>query len=106
MSGVFKKICDTLGISQICTSQYHPQSDGALERWHVCLKGMIVKAQVCRRDWDLFLMYVLLAYRDTPHVVTAFSPFDLLYAGKVQGPLKILRDSWFQKEWPAIHQPL
>ena len=23
----------------------------------------------------------------------------MLHAGKVQGPLKILRDSWFQKEW-------
>ena len=36
MSGV-KKICDTLGISQIRTSPYHPQSDGALEWWHACL---------------------------------------------------------------------
>ena len=36
MSGVFKTICDTLGISQIRTSLYHPQSDGALERWHAC----------------------------------------------------------------------
>ena len=45
MPGVFKKICDTLGISQIRISPYHPQSDGALERWHACLKGTIVKAR-------------------------------------------------------------
>ena len=51
----------------------------------------------------MFLKYVLLAYRDTPHVVIGFSPSDLLYAGKVQGPLKMLKDSWFQKEWPSIN---
>ena len=56
-----------------------------------------MKAQVCKRDWDTFLKYVLLAYRDTLHIVTGFSPFDLLHAEKVQGPLK-MRDSWFQKE--------
>ena len=28
MSGVFKMMCDTLGISQIRTFPYHPQSDG------------------------------------------------------------------------------
>ena len=103
MSGVFKKVCHTLGISKIRTSPYHPQSDGAIEHWHSCLKGMIVKAQVCKRDWDTFLKYVLLAYQNTPHVVTGFSPFDLLHAGKVQGPLKMLRDSWFQKEWLPVN---
>ena len=48
------------------------------------------------------MKYVLLAYWDTPHVITVFSPFDLLHAGKVQDPLKILRDSRFQKEWLPI----
>ena len=81
----FKRFVILLGISQIRTSRYHPQSDGSLECWHSCLKGMIVKAQVCKRDWDTFLKYVLLAYRDTPHVVTGFSPFDLLHAGKTPG---------------------
>ena len=49
-----------------------------------------------------YFKYILLAYRDTPHVVTVFSPFDLLHARKVQGPLEVLRNSWFQKEWLPV----
>ena len=45
-----------------------------------------MKVQVRRRDWDLFTKSVLLVIRDTPHIFTGFSPFDLLYGGKVQGP--------------------
>ena len=40
MSGVMKQLCQALDIQQIRTRPYHPQSDGALERRHSCLKGM------------------------------------------------------------------
>ncbi len=98
MSGVVKSLCKTLGIVRMRTSPYHPQTDGALERWHACLKGMIKRAQVQKREWDVYLKYALFAYRDTPHVVTGYTPFELLYGGRVHGPLRLLRDSWFTKE--------
>ncbi len=98
MSGVVKSLCKTLAIVRMRTSPYHPQTDGALERWHACLKGMIKHAQVQKREWDVILKYALLAYRDTPHVVTGYTPFELLYGGRVHGPLRLLRDSWFTKE--------
>ena len=41
MSGVFQQVMHELGITQYKSSAYHPQSQGALERWHQTLKTMM-----------------------------------------------------------------
>ncbi len=46
------------------------------------------------RDWDKWLPFLLFAYREVPHASTGFSPFELLYGWRVQGPLDLLRKSW------------
>ena len=79
MSKLTTKLWETLGVHRVRTSPYHPQSDGALERWHACLKGMLKKADKDIKYWDRHLKFLLFAYRDTPHCVTGFSPFTLLF---------------------------
>jgi hypothetical protein len=37
MSDVFKRICKLFKIEKICTTAYHPESNGALERTHKTL---------------------------------------------------------------------
>lgn len=44
--------------------------------------------------WDKWLPYLLFAYREVPQATTGFSPFELLFAHQVRGPLDVLRDSW------------
>ena len=44
-----------------------------------------------KKDWDLYLPFVLFAYRHTP---TGYSPFQLIYGFNVRGPLEVLCDSW------------
>ena len=41
MSGVFQQVMHELGIKQYWSSAYHPESQGALERFHQTLKNMI-----------------------------------------------------------------
>ena len=89
-------MCKTFGISKIQTTPYHPQSDGALERWHACLKGMIKRVGGKLSEWDRQLKYLLFAYRDTPHCVTGFSPFSLMFGRDVRGPLHFLKTSWLE----------
>ena len=72
MSKVVKGLCQTWEIDHIRTSPYHPQSDGALERWHACLKGMLKKQPVEGNRWDEVLKFCLFTYRDSPHCVTGF----------------------------------
>ena len=92
------KLWDTLGIHRVRTSPYHPQSDEALERWHACLKGMLKKSEMELKYWDRHLKYLPFAYRDTPHCVTGFAPFTLLFGRDVKGPLELLRSSWVEGE--------
>ena len=56
-SKLTKAMCDAFGIHKLQTSPYHPQSDGALERWHACLKGMIKRSQCDIKTWDKQLKY-------------------------------------------------
>ena len=89
-------MCKTFEIHKVQTSPYHPQSDGALERWHACLKGMLKRSECDLKLWDKQLKYLLFAYRDTPHCVTGFSPFTLMFGREVKGPLDLLSTSWLE----------
>ena len=74
-----KDLCELLGIDHIVTTAHHPQTNGMLERWHACLKGMLMKVQTDPKEWDRMLKYCLLAYRATPHSATGFSPYELIH---------------------------
>ena len=95
-SKLTKAMCKEFGIHKIQTTPYHPQSDGALERWHACLKGMLKKCDRDLKNWDRYLKYLLFAYRSTPHCSTGFAPFTLMFGRDVRGPLDILQEAWLQ----------
>ena len=44
--GVGGQVCELLKIHAICTSPYHPQTDGMLEQWHAPFKCMVRKSGV------------------------------------------------------------
>ena len=100
MSALHKQLCDILEIKRIRNSPYHPESDGMLARWHASMKSMIKKTELDHRDWDKCLKYLLFAYRSTPHSVTGFSLFELIYGRDVRGPLEFLKDGWMCWELP------
>ena len=82
-------------VHPICTSPYHSQTDGLVERFNQTLKSMLRKATTEEgKDWDKLVPYLLFAYREVPQASTGFSTFELLYGRDVRGPLVILRESW------------
>ncbi len=63
MSGLFQQVMHELGIKQYKSSAYHPQSQGALERFHQTLKNMIrIYCFDTSKDWDEGIH--LLLFRD------------------------------------------
>ena len=53
MSGIFQQVMHELGITLYKSSPYHPESQGALERFHQTLKNII--RSYCfdtEKDWD------------------------------------------------------
>jgi len=80
------------------TSPYHPQSNGACERFNGMLKTMIQSLLDRFPDsWDTALPWVLFAYREVPVETLGCSPFELMFGHTVLGPLQLVKSSWLQE---------
>ncbi|KAI5617705.1 hypothetical protein C0J50_22774 [Silurus asotus] len=79
-SGLFQQVISQLGIKQITSSAHHPESQGALERFHSTLKTMI--RTYCfenEKDWDEGVHLLLFAARESIQESLGFSPFELVF---------------------------
>ena len=88
-----------LGIKQYRSSAYHPESQGALERFHQTLKNMI--RSCCfdtEKDWDEGIHLLLFAVRESVLESLCFSPFELVFGYSVRGPLKLLKEKFFSND--------
>ena len=95
MSGLFQQVMHELGITQYKSSAYHPESQGALERFHQTLKNMM--RSYCfefQRDWDEGVHLLLFAAREAVQESLGFSPFELVFGHRVRGPLQLLKEKW------------
>lgn len=87
MSSVLKDTCKLLKINKIRTSAYHPQSNGALERSHRTLAEYLRHyVNEDQTDWDEWLPYAMFAYNTTPHTVTGYTPFELIFGHRATLP--------------------
>ncbi|GAX81110.1 hypothetical protein CEUSTIGMA_g8544.t1 [Chlamydomonas eustigma] len=87
--GEFQKEFDDLllraMIDHRITSPHHPEANGASERFVKTVKtGMArcVESSGTESEWDMYLPWIALGYRVTPHESTKLSPFQLVYACK------------------------
>ncbi|KAM7406893.1 hypothetical protein PAMA_002878 [Pampus argenteus] len=95
MSKVFAQVVKQLDISHCYSSAYHPESQGALERFHQTLKSML--RSYCLeygKDWDEGVHLLLFAVREVVQESLGFSPAELVFAHTVRGPLKLLHEKW------------
>lgn len=95
MSALMKHLCSLLQIKKLNTSPYHPQANGLVENFNGTLKKMLkCYSEEESKTWDKNIPYVLFAYREAKHDTTGFSPFEMLYARHVRGPLSIIKEEW------------
>lgn len=99
MSRVFKQVLTQLNIKHHVASAYHPESQGALERFHQTLKSMLrTYCADSAKEWDEGLPLLLFAIRETTQESLGFSPADLVFGHTVRGPLKLLKEKWMSRE--------
>jgi len=99
MSGLFQQVMHQLGIKQFKYSAYHPESQGALERFHQTLKNMI--RTYClkeEKEWDEGVHLLLFAVHESIQESLGFSPFELVFGRVVRGPLKVLKETWLTED--------
>jgi len=68
-----------MGIRNLCTTTYHPQSNGQIERFNKTLVGMFMHYVEDRQDnWDELVSVLALACNSRPHRTTGVTPMDLI----------------------------
>ena len=69
-----------LGIKQITTTAWHPQSNGMVERFNGTLKRTIkIWVNENQRDWDVYLPYAMFAYHTSFHSTMQETPFYMTF---------------------------
>ena len=80
MSKIVAEINDMWQIKRCFTTPYHPQTDGMVERFNRTLAQMLSNyVDRNQKNWDVFLPYVIFAYRTNVHSSTLETPFYLMY---------------------------
>ncbi|XP_069184088.1 igE-binding protein-like [Procambarus clarkii] len=88
-----------LGIHHITSSAYHPESQGALERFHQTLKQIMRKYCIGKQGrWVEDLPYLFFAIRSVPNESLGLLLFELVYGPTVHGPLEVVRYQWEEAE--------
>lgn len=99
MSKVFAKVTRKLNVRHQVSSAHHPQSQGAIERFHQTLKSMLRTFCVEQeKGWDEEIPLLLFAIRTTTQSSLGFSPSELIFGHNVRGPLKILQEQILSPE--------
>src|SRR5215469_13806273 len=95
MSNTMQELFRLSGMRSINTTVYHAMSNGSVERMNATLESMLRKLiDEEAKDWDRLLQPLLFAYREAPNESTGFSPFELIFAHSVRGPLYLLKNKW------------
>ena len=89
MSGAWKDFCQSLGISHVTTTAFHPQSNGMVERFHRRLKAAL-RARAAHHDWISHLPFVLLGLRSTPMEESDVSSAEYVYGAALSLPSSFL----------------
>lgn len=69
-----------LGCHHIKSTPYHPQTNGAIERFNSTFERQLAKlTDENVNDWDTHLNSIVFAYNTGQHATTKYSPFQLLF---------------------------
>lgn len=106
MSKVFNHALKTLKIKHVTSAPYHPESQGALERFHQTMKSMLRKhCNTSERMWDESVPFVLFAVREAVQESLGFSPAELVFGHEVRGPLKMFKETLVTPEKKPLRLP-
>jgi transposase InsO family protein len=109
-SNLWFKLCEMLHISHRQTTAYHPESNGAVQRLHRCLKDAL-RDRVAAATWSEELPFVLPGLRAQPREDTGLSPAEAVFGAPIVLPNEFLQneemsvDAIITKFSKTLHAP-
>lgn len=91
VSHEFEAFLEQHGIRHRTTAFYHPQANGAVERFTRVVKDCLKTARAEDTPPKKALPAMLAAYRVTLHATTGLSPAELMFKRKLILPLEVLK---------------
>ena len=89
-SEVVQELCNLFGVKRVCTSAYHPQSNGAIERQHQTVIKMIGRlSQDEKANWPKHLPELIQAYNGMRSAIMGYSPHYLLFGYRLRFPIDL-----------------
>ena len=90
-SEVVQELCDLFRVKKVCTSAYHPQSNGAIE-WqasdsHIKMIGKLSQDE--KANWPKHLPEIIQAYNGMRSAITGYSPHYLLFGYRPRFPIDL-----------------
>ena len=100
ISKLMTQLYNLLGIKNIASSTYHPETNALVERLNGTIKKLLKTCLIDRdtRTWDEILPLVLFSIRASKSESTGFSPFELMYGYQIRGPLDIVKELWVEED--------
>lgn len=87
-SGMFADMLGKLHVKHVQSTAYHPESQGAIERFHQTLMSLLCSyCTELGHDWEEGPPWLMLAAREVTQESTGFSPNDLVFGHKVRRSL-------------------
>lgn len=87
VSDVFQQYLRTNGIKWLSTTPLWPQANGLVERTNRSILKVLKIAHLEKKEMLAEFRKFLVAYRSTPHSVTGFTPFSLMFGREMRTKL-------------------
>ena len=102
---LFRELCVMAEIQKIRTTAYHPQGNGACERFNRTLINMIgTLNQKKKAVWQSVVSTLALAYNSTISAATGYSPYFLMYGRLPKLPIDVEYNVAYEKDAKSHHK--
>ena len=99
------ELCELAQVKKLCTSPYHPETNGQCECFKTTLINMLGTLPThAKKNWQEWVTTLTHAYNYTVSSVTGFSPYFLMFGRAPKIPLDIEMGVTLTDQEPASHQ--
>ena len=86
-SKFFQSVCTLLGIKNLFSTPYHPQTQGQVERFNRTILAKLTHHVSKTDQWDNLVAGLTFNYNCSVHASTGYSPFELVIARPPRVPI-------------------